>query len=206
MRYMTLPQPYLPCSPAPSLSRCITEHPLWKSKVLAVARLMYYDAWAPSTPLMLQGLFAKSSYATNHNVKVEWSLLLQEEVAKAYKADGGFRSITNSRVMQSTLNKLGEACEPFLELGTLYGRTLSLDYRHGQVEVLTGRTPLARRPSAPAVAIVGGAHQLSEWLFQIETKLTARWGHLSVWDVVPRLAAFLVLYYIPSVLVKQYLS
>ena len=166
---------------------------------------MYYDAWAPSTLFVSQGLFAKSSYATNHNVKVEWSLLLQEEVAKAYEADGGFRSITNSRVMQSTLNKLGEACEPFLELGTLYGITLSFDYRHGQVEVLSGRSPLARQPSAPAVAIVGGAHRFFEGLFQIETKLTARWGHLSALDMGLWLAAFLVLYYIPNVLVKQYL-
>lgn len=154
----------------------------------------------------LQGLFANSFYATKHNVKIEWSPLLQEEVAKAYKADGGFRTITNSRVMRSAFNKLSEACDPFLELGTLYGRTLSFDYRDGQVEVLSGRTPLARHHSAPEVPTLGGEHQICEWLLQLKNKLSLCWGHLSVWDVVLRLAAFLVFYYIPSVLVKHLLS
>lgn len=83
---------------------------------------------------MPQGLFA--TYATKHDIKLKWSHLLQEEVARAYNTDGGFRSITNSIIMRSAFNKLREACDPFLELGTLRGRTFSFDYSEGQVAML----------------------------------------------------------------------
>lgn len=151
--------------------------------------------------LVPQGLFA--TYATKHDIKLEWSHLLQEEVARAYNTDGGFRSITNSIIMRSAFNKLREACDPFLELGTLRGRTFSFDYSEGQVAVLNGRTPLASHHVALAVQSHGGAQQCLEWLHHT-LKMFPRY-QLSVCDVVLRLAAFIFLYYMPGVLLKQYL-
>lgn len=151
--------------------------------------------------LVPQGLFA--TYATKHDIKLEWSHLLQEEVARAYNTDGGFRSITNSIIMRSAFNKLREACDPFLELGTLRGRTFSFDYSEGQVAVLNGRTPLASHHVALAVQSHGGAQQCLEWLHHT-LKMFPRY-QLSVCDVVLRLAAFLFWYYMPGVLLKQYL-
>ncbi|DBA82548.1 TPA: hypothetical protein ACH3X2_000764 [Trebouxia sp. C0005] len=91
---------------------------------------------------ILKGVkLARSPPAIAYDLRITWHQRLSQQLATLYNADGGIRALQNSCLVQSTVDKLTEVCQPFQDLGTLRGRSFCFDYQEGRVIVAAGSTP-----------------------------------------------------------------